>query len=84
MLIYGRLRKTDQAITSSLGGIEKGPWFEKKEDALPRTGELLVSVELEQGWVDWVATRLAFNPAEPNSEIRLFPGAKFAVISVEE
>jgi hypothetical protein len=32
---------------------------------------------------DWIATRHAFNPSEPMSEIKLFPGAKFQVLSVE-
>lgn len=83
MLIYGRLRQTDQEISSSTRGIEKGPWFEKAEDASPGAGEVMVTVELEHGWADWVATRLAADPSKPSSEVKLFPGAKFTVISVE-
>jgi hypothetical protein len=83
MRIYGRIRDTGEEITSSVKGIEKGPWFEKKDDATARAGELLVTAEFEHGWADWIATRHAFNPSEPTSEIKLFPGAKFTVISAE-
>ncbi|MDW9478586.1 hypothetical protein GOB57_07705 [Sinorhizobium meliloti] len=83
MLIYGRRQQTNQEISSSTPGIEKGPWFEKAEDATPGIGEVMVTAELEHGWADWVATRLAANPSEPTSEVKLFPGAIFTVISVE-
>lgn len=83
MLIYGRLKQTDQEISSAMRGVEKGPWFEKAEDASPGVGEVMVTAELEHGWADWVATRLAADPAKPTSEIKLFPGAKFTVISIE-
>lgn len=83
MLIYGRIRDNGEDITSAVKGIEKGPWFENKEDATARSGEVLVTAELEHGWADWIATRQALNPSEPTSEIKLFPGAKFKVISVE-
>jgi hypothetical protein len=83
MLIYGRIKDTGEDITSSVKGIEKGPWFEKKDDATARAGEVLVTAELEHGWADWIATRLAFNASEPTSELKLFPGAKFRVLSIE-
>lgn len=84
MLIYGRLKKTDQEVSSSTRDIDKGPWFEKAEDAAPGDGEIMVTAELEQGWADWIATRLAADPSKRTSEVKLFPGAKFTVISVED
>jgi hypothetical protein len=83
MLIYGRLKKTDQEITCSMHGVERGPWFEKIEDATPGAGEVLVTADLEHGWADWVSTRLAGEHSSPTSEIKLFPGAKFTVHSIE-
>ncbi|MCV9963990.1 hypothetical protein OIU34_19100 [Pararhizobium sp. BT-229] len=83
MLIYGRLKQTDQEISSATRGIDKGPWFEKAEDAAPGVGEVMVTAELENGWADWIATRLAADTSKPTSEVKLFPGAKFTVISIE-
>ncbi|MCZ7861384.1 hypothetical protein O9X98_08240 [Agrobacterium salinitolerans] len=84
MLIYGRIKKTDQEVSSSTRDIDKGPWFERAEDAVPGEGEIMVTAELEHGWADWIATRLAADPSRPTSEVKLFPGAKFTVISLEE